>query len=298
MHPRPYFFARLLAVALLVCSLALAADVRLPQADGTMLVLPRPARSIITLAPNLAELVYAAGSGARLVATVEFSNYPDAAARLPRVGDAFRLDLEQILRLKPDLVIAWESGNPQVALARLRSLGIATWSIEIREPADIANVLEQIGDATGTTGPALDAAMQARTKLDQLQQRFLGLAPVSYFYQVAANPLYTINGQHLVSRSFDLCGGANIFKDATMLAPQVSHEAVIAADPEVLFAPASPGEADPLARWLDWPRMQAVHHGALYTLEADEISRATPRLLDAVIAGCNFLNEARMGSDR
>ena len=79
-----------------------------------------------------------------------------------------------------------------------------------------------------------------------------------------------------------------------MLAPQVSHEAVIAADPEVLFAPASAGEPDPLARWLDWPRMQAVRRGAMFTLDADEISRATPRMLDAVATGCGLLNESRI----
>jgi len=285
--------AAVLAVVLLLCSLPLAADIELPQADGTVLVLPHAAQSIVTLAPNLAELVFAAGSGDRLIATVEYSDYPEAAARLPRVGDAFRLDLEQILSLKPDLVIAWHSGNPQAAIARLRSLGMATWSIEIREPADIASVLEQIGVATGNTVAASEAVALTRAKLEQLRQRYAGAAPVRYFYQVASSPLFTINGQHLVSRGFELCGGANIFQDAAMLAPQISHEAVIAADPQVLLASASPGEADPLALWLEWPRMQAVRQGRLFTLPADQISRATPRTLDALAEGCRLLNESR-----
>ncbi len=288
-----------LALGLPLHSLPLAADVKLPQvellqADGTILVLPQAAQSIITLAPNLTELVYAAGSGDRLIATVEYSDYPAAATRLPRVGDAFRLDLEQILSLKPDLVIAWNSGNPQAALTRLRSLGIATWSIEIREPADIALVLEHIGKATGNPDSAREAAAQTRVKLARLQQQYAGATAVSYFYQVASSPLYTINGQHLVSRGFALCGGTNIFQDASMLAPQVSHEAVIAADPQVLFASASAGEENSLDRWLDWPRMQAVHQGALFTLPADEISRATPRTLDALAEGCRLLNESRI----
>ena len=283
----------LLLVVLLFCSHPLSADIQLSQADGSVLILPHAAQTIITLAPNLAELVYAAGSGDRLVATVEYSDYPEAATRLPRVGDAFRLDLEQILSLKPDLVIAWDSGNPQAALARLRSLDIATWSIEIREPADIAIVLEQIGEATDNTAAAREAAMQTRLKLTELQQHYAGATTVTYFYQVASSPLYTINGQHLVSRGFELCGGTNVFLDAAMLAPQVSYEAVIAADPQVLFASASPGEENSLKRWLDWPRMQAVRHGALFTLPADEISRATPRMLDAVAEGCRLLNESR-----
>ena len=283
----------LLAVALLFCSLPLAADIELPQADGTVLVLPHPAQSIITLAPNLAELVYAAGSGDRLIATVEYSDYPQAAARLPRVGDAFRLDLEQILSLKPDLVIAWDSGNPHAAIARLRALDVATWSIEIHEPADIASVLEQIGQATGKPETAREAAEQIRLELAELQQQYAGATAVSYFYQVAASPLYTINGQHLVSRGFALCGGTNVFQDAAMLAPQVSYEAVIAADPQVLLASASPGEENSLDRWLDWPRMRAVRNGSLFTLPADEISRATPRTLDALAEGCRLLNKLR-----
>jgi iron complex transport system substrate-binding protein len=290
--------AGVLAIALLFCSLPLVADIELPQADGSVLVLPHAAQSLITLAPNLAELVFAAGAGDHLIATVEYSDYPADAALLPRVGDAFRLDLEQILSLKPDLVIAWSSGNPPAAIEQLRSLGLATWTIEIREPDDIAAVLEQIGEATGNTGAAREAAAQTRTKLDQLRQNYAGAAPVSYFYQVAASPLYTINGQHLVSRSFELCGGTNIFRDASMLAPQITHEAVIAADPQVLLAPASAGEEDPLARWQDWPRMQAVRHGALFTLPADEISRATPRMLDAVAAGCSLLHPLRTRGDR
>jgi len=279
-----------LALGLTLSSSQLVAEVELLQADGTTLVLPQVAQSIITLAPNLTELVYAAGSGDRLIATVEYSNYPEAAALLPRVGDAFRLDLEQILTLKPDLVIAWSSGNPQAALARLKSLGFATWSIEIREPADIALVLEQIGDATGNPGPARQAAARTRSKLTQIQQQFAHAPAVSYFFQIASSPLYTINGQHLGSRGFALCGGTNIFQDAAMLAPQVSYEAVIAANPEVLFASASAEEENSLSRWLDWPRMQAVRHGALFTLPADEISRATPRMLDALATGCSLLH--------
>jgi len=297
MHPRQYP-AKLLSLALLWSSLPLAADIELPQADGSVLALPQAAQSIITLAPNLAELVYAAGSGDRLIATVEYSDYPEAAARLPRVGDAFRLDLEQILSLEPDLVIAWDSGNPQAAIARLRSLDVATWSIEIREPADIPTVLELIGQATGKPQAAGEAAAQTRLKLAQLQQQYAGATPVSYFYQVASSPLYTISGQHLVSRGFELCGGTNVFQDAAMLAPQVSYEAVIAADPQVLLASASPGEENSLTRWLDWPRMQAVRHGALFTLPADEISRATPRTLDALAEGCRLLNESRTPAQR
>jgi iron complex transport system substrate-binding protein len=283
----------LIGFALTWFSLSLWAAVELPQADGSTLTLPRPATSLITLAPHLTELVFAAGAGGQVIATVEYSEYPAAAASIPRIGDAFRLDLERILTLKPDLVIAWQSGNPQPAIARLQSLGIPVWTIEIRQPEQIAATLEWLGQATGNAASARLAARQARHQLETLSSQYAGLAPVSYFYQVAGNPLYTINGQHLISGSLELCGGVNIFQHEGGLAPQVSYEAVIAADPQVVLAPATPMQDDPLAYWRDWPRMRAVGTGALFLLPADEISRASPRMLDAVATACRLLNQVR-----
>jgi len=269
----------------------------LPQADGSSLVLPQAAQTLITLAPNLTELAYAAGAGNQVVATVEYSEYPEAATRLPRVGDAFRLDLERILAFKPDLVVAWQSGNPQQAVARLQALGIPTWTVEIRRPEDIAATLEWFGLASGHSEESQQAARFMREKLQALSETYSGLPPVSYFYQVAAHPLFTINGEHLIAQSFSLCGGVNIFRDESVLAPQVSRESVIAANPDVLLAPALAGEENPLAEWLSWSQLKAVQADHLYTLSADEISRATPRMLDAVATACRLMHETRTGSE-
>ena len=190
--------------SLLLCCLTLGAaeadPIKLQQADGTILELPGPATRIITLAPNLTELAFAAGAGERVIATVEYSEFPAAAATIPRIGDAFRLDLERILNLRPDLVIAWHSGNSKQAVQRLQSLGIATWTVEIRRPDQIVTTLEWMGLATGTEKVANLAAQQARKKLDILSARYAGMAPVTYFYQVASNPLFTINGEHLIAQ--------------------------------------------------------------------------------------------------
>jgi iron complex transport system substrate-binding protein len=132
------------------------ADIELPQANGGVLELPAPVNRIVTLSPHLTELAFAAGAGARIVATVAFSEYPAAAADIARVGDAFRLDIERIVSLKPDLVIAWQSGNPQAAVAQLGALDIAVWSVEIREPAEIPDMVEASGRRTycATAWPA------------------------------------------------------------------------------------------------------------------------------------------------
>ena len=267
-----------------------AESITLQQADGSELLLDQPARTIITLSPHLAELAFAAGVGEHVVATVEYSNYPAQAVDLPRVGDAFRLDLERILSLQPELVIAWETGNPAMAIARLQELDITTWVVEIRQPEEIASILQQMGAAGGNAQSGQLAAQQARSRLQEIAQEGIGKPKVSYFYQVAARPLFTLNGQHLISQSLALCGGENVFADETVLAPQISLEAVIVRDPTVLFAAAVAGQPDPLAAWQEWPRMQAVKKQRLYPLPADEISRATPRMLDAVATACSLLH--------
>jgi len=268
-----------------------AATITLPQAEGAPLSIERPAERIITLAPNLTELAFAAGAGEALVATVEYSDFPPAASDLPRIGDAFRFDLESIVALRPDLVIAWSSGNPAAALARLESLGLRVWRTEIRQPDDIARLLDWMASATGRAPPA--AARQAREKLARLREAHAGKAPVSYFYQVSERPLFTLNGQHLVSQGLAICGGRNVFAGQPVLAPQISREAVLLADPQVLIAPAVPGEPDPLAHWRAWPRMQAVRAGEFIHLHADEISRATGRALDSIASACEAFDDVR-----
>lgn len=283
-------------VALVLSGTALpagASDIHLPQADGSPLRLAAPAERIVTLAPHLAEGVFAAGAGPRLLATVEYSEYPPAAADMPRIGDAFRLDIERIVALQPDLVIAWDSGNPRQAVAQLRDMGLAVWSVEIRTPAGIADFIEDVGRATDRSAAAKPVARELRRRLADLGARYEGATPVSYFYQVDVKPLFTINGEHLISRGLALCGGVNIFASEPGLAFQTSRESVIVADPRALLAPFLDGEADPLAAWRAWPGMRAVREEALLLLPADEISRATPRFLDSLELACKLMHGLR-----
>jgi iron complex transport system substrate-binding protein len=280
----------LLCVAL---PIAAAADIRLTQPDGSPLVLSAPAQRIVTLAPHLAEGVFAAGAGPRLLATVEYSEYPPAAASLPRIGDAFRLDIERIVALRPDLVLAWDSGNPRQAVAQLRELGLPVWSVEIRAPAEIPDFIDAVGRAAGVAEHAAPVARDLRHRLRELTGRYRDAAPRRYFYQVDAKPLFTINGEHLISRGLALCGGVNIFAGEPGLAFQTSRESVIVADPDTLFAPGLPDAADPLAAWREWPGMRAVRNESLYLLPADEISRATPRFLDSLERACKLLHNLR-----
>lgn len=272
---------------------AARAGVALEQPDGARLELAEPAARVVTLSPHLTELFYAAGAGETLIATVEYSEFPDAARNLPRVGDAFRLDIERIVAMNPDLVVAWASGNPEPAVEQIRSLGVPVWSVEIREPEEIAHAVLGIGNATGDTRTAEATARAIRMRLADLERRYGDAPPLSYFYQVGRRPLFTINGSHLISKGLALCGGRNIFEEEPGLAFQVGRESVILANPDALIAPFLEDQPDPLASWKEWPALTAVRRNALILLPADSISRATPRFLNAVEYACRILAELR-----
>jgi iron complex transport system substrate-binding protein len=263
------------------------------QADGSVFHFEGAATRIITLSPHLTEIIYAAGAGDRLVATVEYSNYPEAAIEVPRIGDAFRIDVERIITLRPDLVIAWDTGNPQAAVEQLRSLGVPVWSVEIDEPEEIADVLESLGRLIGRAEPARSASMEIRRRLTALSRRYEGVETLQYFYQIGSRPLFTINGNHLISQGLDRCGGRNIFSQERGLAFQVSYESVIVADPDALFAPRGESSDNPLDAWQEWPSMKAVRQQALFLLPADPVSRATPRFLDSLELACKLLHQLR-----
>ena len=267
--------------------------ISLKQASGETLTLSGPAERIITLAPNLAELVFAAGAGDKLAAVVEYSNYPAPVREITRVGDAFRIDLERIIEIAPDLVIAWRSGNPQTALQKLEQLGITVWQIEITRPEEIAEAVKNISIAAGTGKYGAPAARQLQERLERLKLGNANKTRVEYFYQIAARPLYTINGQHIISRSLEVCGGQNVFSDLPALAPQISRESVILANPQAMIAPETPGDKLALDVWQDWPQLKAVQNRTMLYLPADEISQATPRLLDSIELACKLLDGVR-----
>jgi len=263
--------------------LCLLAGVAVAEAD-------RPPR-LIALAPNLAELVYIAGAGEQLVGAVEYSDYPAAALSVPRIGDAFRLDFEAMRRLQPDIVLAWGSGTPRPTISRLQDLGYNVVEFELAELADIATEIERIGALAGTKSAADQAAAQVRSDLSALRLSHTGRRPLTVFYQISASPWFTVSGEHVISEVIGLCGGVNVFADVPGLAPAVSLEAIVRANPQVVIAGTK--ENDWRADWQPWLSISAVSNGALYAVDPDLVNRATPRLLEGAKQICLALDTAR-----
>lgn len=289
------------AVLVAACIAALATSracdaVEVIDDSGARVVLAAPAARIVSLAPHLTELLYAAGAGDRIVGAVRFSDFPEAAKSIPRVGDVAMLDIEHILVMRPDLVVAWWHVTPELQLDKLRAFGIAVYYSEPKKLADIPRALSDLGKLAGTEPVARKAATAFEARAERLRRNFAGRSQVPVFVQIWSSPLLTVNGQHLISEVIRVCGGVNVFADLAPLVPTVGAEAVIAAHPEAIVTtrdtPTAEG-AEELAIWQKLTHLPATARHNLIVLDSDTISRQSPRILEGAEALCEHLEEVR-----
>jgi iron complex transport system substrate-binding protein len=272
----------------------MAASIEVIDDRGISIQLAQPAERIISLAPSLTELLYVAGAGDKLVGVVEYSDYPEEALSLPLIGRFDRFDIERILELKPDLVVAWLTGNPRSTIEGLERLGLTVYVAEPKFLDSIPNQLEKLGQLAGTEGQASEAIDAYAEKLTSLVNRYSATAPVRVFYQVWDRPLMTAGGAELTNDLIELCGGINIFGELTALAPKVNLEAVVLRDPELIVA-SGIDERRPawLDTWDEWPSMTAVANRQVVFIDPDLTQRHSPRVLQGAEILCQQIAAAR-----
>ncbi len=277
---RQAFACIALFLALTACS-----EESTPQGEAT-----GPASRVVTLAPHLAELVFAAGAGDRLVGVSAYTDYPPAAAELPVISDAFTVDQEALRLLDPDLVLAWASGMPASTIGELRATGLNVVTIDTSSLGGIADSLRRVGQLVGNAETAAAAAADYEAGLDALREEFGGRRSVAVFFQISSRPLYTINGRHFISELIEICGGINVFADLSELAPAIDVEAVLAADPDAII---SSGSVESLDAWQRFESLKANRFDNRLVVDADHLARASPRLDSAGRALCEQIERAR-----
>jgi len=261
---------------------------------GREIHLPRPAQRVISLAPHATEMLFAVGAGGQLVGVSEISNYPEAARHIQAVASGVRLDIERILALKPDLVVAWQSGNSRSDLDRLAGFHIPIFIAEPRRLDDLPRTLEELGRATGHADGGQDAAARFRNGIAKLRNEFRDRKPVWVFLQISIQPLMTLNHVHLATDVLALCGGRNIFAGLPRVASDVSLESVLVEDPDVILYSDALGDLPSMSRW--WKErgdLRAVRSGRLYPIPSEQVLRQTPRLLIGARRVCESLDQAR-----
>lgn len=271
-----------------------APPIQVQDDKGRTVLLAEPARRAVTLAPHATELVYAAGAGDRLIATIRGSDYPPAARQLPVIGDGTQPDAERVAAVRPDLLIAWQPAAAEPLARVMDKLGVPVFYSDPLTLAAIPDAVERMGALFGTEAQARPAAQQLRARLAALTARYAGRRPVRVFVQAGLDPIYTLNDSSIVSDALRLCGGVNVFGQAPVVAPQVTLENVLAARPEAVLAGVGRPEdtARNLAAWqaLGLPAARAGH---VYGIDADALYRPGPRLVDAAEAICADLDRLR-----
>jgi iron complex transport system substrate-binding protein len=269
-------------------------EIRVVDDTDKTIVLDEPAKRIISLAPHVTELLFAAGAGEQVIAVSAYSNYPQQAQSLPVISAGTGLDIERIIAMQPDLVIAWKSGNPAAQVTQLEQLGLQVFYSEPREIDAVAETLQRFGHLSGHVSQADEAASEYREQVTRLRSEYKNKKPVSVFYQVWQKPLMTINGQHMISHWLALCGGKNVFMDLPGLVPVVNTESVLVANPEVIVTGGYAGQDN---NWRDlwnrWPKLAAVEQKNMYTVPAETMDRQTPRAVFAARELCEKIDKAR-----
>jgi iron complex transport system substrate-binding protein len=251
-----------------------------------------PAQRIVTLAPNLAELAHSAGAGRHLVGVARFSDYPESARHVDEVGDAARVELERVVALRPDLVLAWKSGNQRADIENLERLGQVVFVTEPVRLADIPRLVRAIGALAGTASAAERAAGSFEEEVQSLRERYLQARKVRALYEVWHRPLMTVSGRHMISDVVALCGGSNVFAEAPGLTPIVSMEAVLEARPEAVLGGARKGGEAELARnWREAPA--ALRLLPVFYVDPDLIQRQTLRIVKGAKIVCAALETVR-----
>lgn len=268
--------------------------IRVRDESDKILELAVPAQRIISLAPHITEMLFAIGAGSQVVGVVSYSNYPAKAKEITNIGGYNKLDIETIVSLQPDLIVAWASGNSKNDIDQLIKLGLPVYINNPKKLLDIPETMIRLGYLSGHRQQARNLAQQLRDRNQYQLDKYKNSRPVSVFYQIWAEPLMTLNGEHIFSDLLKSCGAENIFADLSSLHPRLDVEAVLSRDPELIVV-SGMGQARPewLDSWRQWSQLHAVKHDNLVYIHPDLLQRSGPRLFDGQEQLCNVIDQVR-----
>ncbi|WDG47680.1 cobalamin-binding protein [Pseudomonas chlororaphis] len=241
---------------------------------------------VVSLAPSLSEIVVELDSADLLVGVLDAGERPPQLHNLPSVGRYGQLDMERLLSLKPDLLLLWPGSVGPAQREQLSRLGIPTLVAEPHSLDQLITQIETIAARLGRPQRGLERAHTLRQQLANLRQRYARSAPLAVFYQVWDQPLYTVGGGQIISDALSVCGARNVFADLPLPAPQVSVEAVLQRNPEVILA----STQAQLDAWKVWPQLKAVAQGRLLLISDKGLERPSGQMIAATAKLCQLLD--------
>lgn len=250
---------------------------------------------IVALAPHIVENLYSIGAGEQIVGTVEYADFPASANDIPRIGGHQGIQIEKLLALKPDLVLAWKSGSKADDLAQLERLGINVSYSDTRKVEKVADEVRRLGALTGREKAANETALQFQRKLSAIKAKHQGKQDITVFYQLWPEPMMTVGKNTWLNQLIEICHGSNVFSDNQTDYPLISIENVVVAKPEVIIIPDEESDTpQPVVDWQQWPEVPAVKHNQFIHVNADLLHRFTFRMLDGLDNMCNKIAHSRI----
>lgn len=264
-----------------------AFGLELRDQTGRLVKIPAKVQRIVALAPSVTEILYDLGEGKKLVGVTRYSDYPEAAKALPRVGSYVRLDLERIVALRPDICFGIREGNPKQQVEQIQALGIPVYIIDPRNLGGIMAAIKGMGAALGASGPAASLTREMSVRIAEVR-RLAGTSSFRprVFFQVDAAPIITAGTNTFTHELITLAGGQNLGAGPVPY-PRLSWEEVLALDPEIVVITSMSGGQSPeslKAQWRQWPQLNAVRHNRLYVVDSGLFDRPTPRLVQGLEA--------------
>lgn len=278
---------KLLMLLLIIGSSAMAENSLIKNTAGSP-------KSIVALSPHSVELLFSLGAGDRIVATTEYADYPKEALTIPRVGGYHGLSIERIIELQPDLVIAWEGGNSDTDIERLRKMGLKVHTSHPLSLDQVGDELIVLGRLIGSAEEGKRLAAQYADRLNKIRKNHAQKEPVHFFYQVWAQPLRAMAAGSWINEVVTGCGGINILDESYPDYPEVSLESILLMAPEAILQPTQHGaDMSTGVDWSNWPEIPAVKNNHIFSINGDILHRFTLRILDGMDEVCDRLERVR-----
>ena len=243
---------------------------------------------IATLAPHLTEWAYSLGLGEQIVAVSAYSDYPLEAQKKPIVSDANGINLDALIRLKPDLVLMWQGSAQSAQVEKLKRFGIKVHISNPHTLEDIPKQLMQVAKLTDTTAIATKLNEAFLTRLDSIKNQYQHRPKQNTFFQVWHSPIITSNGDSWIQNLLDVCALTNPFSEHSVAYPTVNKEQVMLKNPDIIIisnkSPSS-GHGD---MWSNLKMINAVKNDRMYYIDPDYLHRLTARVLQGLEHLCDI----------
>ena len=253
---------------------------------GRKIFLAKAPTRVVSLAPSITEILYAIGLNDEIVGVTEFCDYPPAAKEKPKVGYA-QPNIEAIVTLQPDLVLAPRAFLRADLLAKLEQLKVPTFVVDPESFEEIPSRIQTVGRILNRSSSADGVAMAMRQRIAEIRSKMETVARVRVLYVLNSQPLITVGPGSYLDQVIKVAGGSNIAAQTSVPYPHLNMETVLKEDPEIIIFPIGKAEGIPLneqQQWLRWTSLSAVKQGRLHQISADVLNRPGPRIVEGLEA--------------